>query len=102
MALHRTVIDVSDLPELRRIAGEVRDTQESRILRLGSEEIVIIAPVAPDMRLPGRPKTQADYEAFVSAAGGWKGLVDGEDLKKQIKASRGSNRPPVDLTQLDE
>ena len=43
-------------------------------------------------------KTKADYEAFLSAAGGWKDLVDTEKLKKDIYESRKiSTRPPIEL-----
>ena len=43
-------------------------------------------------------KSQADGEAFLSSAGGWKGLVDTEKLKADIYASRRiSTRPPVEL-----
>ena len=43
-------------------------------------------------------KTQADHEAFLSSAGAWKDLVDTEQLKADIYASRRiSTRPPVEL-----
>ena len=45
-----------------------------------------------------RPKTEADYEAFLASAGGWKDLVDTEKLKADIYESRRiSSRPPVEL-----
>ena len=56
--------------------------------------------VRPAKPSKGRSKSvlrAADYDAFHSAAGGWKGLVDAEALKKEIMASRGSDRPPVNL-----
>jgi hypothetical protein len=42
--------------------------------------------------------TEANYEAFLASAGGWKDLVDTEKLKEDIYASRSiSSRPPVEL-----
>jgi len=54
----------------------------------------------PARRVPAkkkREKTQADYEAFKSAAGGWKD-IDTDKLIADIYVSRRrSNRPPVEL-----
>ena len=45
-----------------------------------------------------RTLSEADYEAFKSAAGGWKDLVDTEKLKRDISESRKiSTRPPIEL-----
>jgi hypothetical protein len=44
-----------------------------------------------------REKTEADYEAFRSAAGGWKD-VDTDKLIEDVYADRRiSDRPPVEL-----
>lgn len=40
---------------------------------------------------------EADRKAALAAAGRWKGLVDGEVLKKQLKDARGSKRSPATL-----
>ena len=97
MAKEQSAIDISHVPELERLAEEVRETGTPRMLRRGNEVIARIVPVAPlranlPARHRARAKTQADMEAFLSAAGSWKGLVDGEQLKKDIKEARGSNR----------
>jgi len=43
-------------------------------------------------------KTKTDYEAFLSAAGSWKGLVDPDKLIEDIYESRRrSSKPPVEL-----
>ncbi|MBI3942654.1 MAG: hypothetical protein HY326_06525 [Chloroflexi bacterium] len=53
-------------------------------------------------KLRRRQKTEADYEAFRSSAGGWKD-VDTDKLIEDIYANRRladrriSNRPPVEL-----
>lgn len=45
-----------------------------------------------------KKRTKADYEAFLSAAGSWKGLVDPEKLITDIYESRRlSSEPPVEL-----
>ena len=59
----------------------------------------VLQPVAPRKaarRRRGKTAT-ARYEAFRSAFGGWKDLVDGEALKEQLAAARGSDRPRVAL-----
>lgn len=92
----RNMIDVAALPELRRIAEEVRDTRESIVLGNDGEELALVVPLAPQAEPRTRPLSQADYDAVMSAAGSWKGLVDDVDeLKAELMAARGSTRPPA-------
>lgn len=91
-------VDISDAPDLLRLAEEVRDTKEPRLLRRDTEDIAVIMPVKPiTTRRSKRTLTPADYEAFRSAAGGWS-EVDTDKLITDIYADRAiSDRPPVDL-----
>ncbi len=38
--------------------------------------------------IPDRPKAERMISALRASAGGWKGLVDGEELKRNIYADR--------------
>ena len=88
-------IDVSRLPDVLRIAEEVRDSREPRLLKRDGEDLAVIVPAGKVRTRRG--KTRADYEAFRSAAGGWKD-VDTDKLIADIYADRRiSNRPPVVL-----
>lgn len=95
---HPTAIDISNMPELVRIAEEVDATKTPRELKRENKTVAVIMPVAiKDRTKKGRVKTKADYEAFKSAAGGWKD-IDTDKLIANIYASRRrSNRPPVKL-----
>ena len=98
MAQTTDAIDVTDLPDLRRLAEEVRESREPRVLRVGSEELAVLMPLPAARRPPKRVLTQADVDTVMSAAGSWKGLIEDVDkLKAELKAARGSNRPPVEL-----
>ena len=44
MARELKSIDVSDQPELRRVAEEVYATQEARVLRSNNEDLAILRP----------------------------------------------------------
>jgi hypothetical protein len=95
-------IDIDDHPELLSLAREVQETGEPRELRAEGEAVALVVPIVgreePTRSYPWREKTEADYEAFRSAAGGWKGLVDVEKFKRDNAESRRiSTRPPVDL-----
>ena len=92
-------IDISNVPELLRIAEEVRITNQPRILRRDSEDLAVLMPVTPSLqRRVKREITEADYEAFLAAAGSWKGLVDADKLIADIYESRRiSSRPPAEL-----
>lgn len=99
MAKEMRSIDISSVPDLVRIAEEVRTTGRPRILRRNGEDMAMVVPIAPGhKRKVRRTRTKADYDAFLSAAGGWKGLVDAEKLLADIYESRAiSTKPPIEL-----
>jgi len=98
MARAHKSMDVRDIPELIRLAREVHESGEFRILREGDKELAMILPMEPPVSYPWRDKTEEDYEAFRSSAGGWKGIVDVEQILKDNEESRRiSTRPPVEL-----
>jgi hypothetical protein len=80
---HPTPIDITTMPDLARIVEEVDATKKPRELKRENKTVDVIAPAKKK-----RGKTNADYNAFLSAAGGWKDLVDTEQLKKDIYESR--------------
>lgn len=89
-------VDISHVPELLRIAEEVRASGEPRVLRRRGEDLAILTPPKP-RRKPTRARTSKDLDAFRSAAGGWKD-VDTDRLLADIHADRRvSDRPPVEL-----
>jgi len=90
-------IDITHIPELLRLAEEVQKSNQLTVLIKDGEEVLEVRPAKPSKRRSKAALRAADYEAFRSAAGGWKGLVDTEALMKDIMASRGSDRPPVNL-----
>lgn len=98
MAREPRSIDISHIPELLRIVEEMRESNEPRLLRRESEDLAILSPTKTARRPRGGPvKWKADYEAFRSAAGGWKD-VDTDKLIADIYADRAlGDRPPVEL-----
>jgi hypothetical protein len=99
MAMSRTTeaIDVTDTPEIRRIAEEVRASREPVVLRTGEEDLALVIPVESAGDGYRRPITEEDDTASRSAFGGWRGIVDAEQLKRDIAESRGSDRPVPEL-----
>lgn len=96
-------IDISNNPDLMRLAEEVRESKEPRMLVSDHEAVAILLPADAALKKKKRErrgpkgKTKADYEAFRAAAGGWKD-VDTDTLIKNIyEDRRRSNRPPVEL-----
>jgi hypothetical protein len=94
MAKEPKRIDISSIPELLSIAHEVQRTNEPRLLRQDNEDVAILMPIkTTPKRRSGAAKTKEDYEAFKSAAGGWKD-IDTDQLIADIYADRRiSNRP---------
>ena len=98
MAKELAPIDVTNAPDLLRLAEEVRRTGRPRLIRREDEDLAVLTPVAaPAKRRSTRGKTEADREAFLSSAGGWRGLVDVDQFLKDIEESRRLTRPPVEL-----
>ena len=47
MAKELRAIDITQLPDVLRIAEEVRSTQQPRVLRRNSEDLAVVMPIAP-------------------------------------------------------
>jgi hypothetical protein len=99
MARELLAVDVTDLPELRRLAEEVSRTGQPRLLRRDGENLAVLSPVTPTTRRRRRrARTEADRKAFLSSAGGWQGNVDVDAfLKDNAESRRRSSRTPVEL-----
>lgn len=97
MAEEHKPIDISGIPELLRIVEEVRLSRRPRVLRRDREDVAVVVPMPAKSRRTRRAPTPEDRAATLAAAGGWKDLVDANELKEQLAAARGSNRPPASL-----
>jgi len=91
-------VDIGGFPELIHLAEEVRDSNEPRVLRCGNEDIAKLVPLragAPGRR--PRPKTAADYDAFLSSAGSWADVDVDAFLKANQESRDRSSKPAVEL-----
>jgi hypothetical protein len=95
MARTATVIDITNVPELRRLVEAARATGTVNVLRFDDQDVAILTPIQPQEPRDQSAVDDASAAAFRSAAGGWRGLVDGDQLKRDLKAARGSDRPAV-------
>lgn len=95
MVAELAVLDIERSPEVRRIAELVRTSGEPILLRAGHTDIAILTPVAARNRRGRRVRTAEEQATALSAFGGWVGNVDGERLKEDVLAARGSDRPSV-------
>lgn len=98
MAKELKRIDISSIPELLRIVEEVRRANEPRLLRRDSEDVAIVMPVkATSKHRRVVTKTEADYEAFRSAAGSWADVDTDKFIRDIYESRRRSSGPPVEL-----
>jgi len=100
VASERETIDISNNPELLRLVETMRERNTSAVLTNGAEDLAVVTPVGEDKpkKRSKRVKTRADHDAFVQAAGSWKGLIDAEEFKTYIRERRTTaNRPSVKL-----
>ena len=92
----KRAVNISNMPDLLALAEEVRRTNEPRLLKRDDEDLAILVPLEPAGRR--RPKAaRRDYEAFCSAAGGWKNLDTDELVAKIYEDRHAMERPPVEL-----
>ena len=80
-------VEVSNIPELLRLAEEVKESQEPRILRRDGEDLAILTPIKPTKRrLPrGKPFTKDDPLWNLAGAGA-SGLGDVSENKYKYLA----------------
>lgn len=99
MASEREMIDISNNPDLLRIVEAMRQRNTSAVLTNGTESVAVVTPIGEaTKRRSKRVRTQADHDAFVSAAGSWKGIIDADTFKAYIRERRKiANRPSVTL-----
>ena len=91
-------VDISTMPELARLADEVARTGTRLVLRRGTEELAVLVPARSRRRNScSAPLTDEQRRALLSSIGSWRGLIDAEQFKREIKEARSSNRPPVEL-----
>src|SRR5438876_9119829 len=96
MTQSATAIDISNMPELARIAEEVEATKTPRELKRENKTVAVIMPAPKATAKKKRGKTEADYEAF-KAAGSWKDVDTDKLLKDIYAARRGTNNQGQDI-----
>ena len=68
MAKELTPIDVTNTPELLRLAEEVRASGEPRVLRRDSEDMAVVVPISPRPKRRTRSRIQAPTGQSVAEA----------------------------------
>ncbi|HEY7032348.1 MAG TPA: hypothetical protein VH482_13500 [Thermomicrobiales bacterium] len=99
MSAERRVIDVDESPDLIRLVDEIHSTQTPTVLRRKGQDVAVVAPMTSST-LGRRRRTDPDRlrEALRATAGGWRGLVDTDQLIKDIYDDRNlPERPLPDL-----
>ena len=94
---HPTPIDITNMPDLVKIAEEVEATKTPRELKRENKTVAVIMPAKKAPPRKKREKTKADYEAFLSAAGGWKDIDTDKLIAEIYESRRRRNRPAVKL-----
>lgn len=97
MVAERKYVNLEDHPDLAALVTEANRTRTSIAILENGE---VKATVEPARRSPGEPGKLTDEEiaAFRATSGGWIGLVDTDQLRRDIEESRRlPPKPPVDL-----
>jgi hypothetical protein len=69
-------IDASQLPDLLRIAEEVRRTKEPRLIRRNGQDLAVVSPVSPTNRPTTRATSKDDPLWNIVGIGRSKGPTD--------------------------
>jgi hypothetical protein len=87
MARELKRIDITNVPELLRIAEEVQASQEPRVLRRDSEDLAVVRPIKPSRRRvpPGRATGAKDPLWSIVGIGRSEGPTDiSENVDKYL------------------
>jgi len=95
MAKQPKSIDISDVPDILRLAEEVRRAGEPRVLRRDGEDLAMVVPMPRPRKTRLKKPTAADYAAFRSAVGSWAD-IDTDTLIEDIYRARGEGTRPID------
>jgi len=95
MAEQPKSIDISDVPDILRLAEEVRRAGEPRVLRRDGEDLAMVVPMPRPTKTRLKKPTGADYAAFRGAAGSWAD-IDTDTLIEDIYRARGEGTRPID------
>jgi hypothetical protein len=71
------------------------------VLQVGGEEFVLRVVSRRKRRTSAR-RRKADEEAFLSAFGSFKGVLDPDEFMKLVREGRSSSRPPIEFPRADE
>ena len=77
MARQLRIVDVSDQPDVLRMAEEVRATREPRLLRRDGEDLAMLTPVRRPRRPPSRARPLTRDDALFRLIGIAEGSVPG-------------------------
>src|SRR3954447_6689630 len=98
MTREAAYVDLNSEPDLPRLIHEVARNGRRVVLREGDTDLAILSPARPPRRrVPRKRITPADIKASLAAAGSWKGLLDPEELKRQLDRARSDDSAPVTL-----
>lgn len=97
MTEHAKPIDISDSPEVLRLAEEVRRAGEPYVLRRDGEDLAVVVPLPRPRKPRVKKPTKADIEAFRSVAGSWADVDTDKLIEDIYETRRRSNRPPIEL-----
>jgi prevent-host-death family protein len=88
----------ADVPD-EELQDEVARAVTAARRELGDDDrdVAVLSPAQPARRPRGKRPTQADIDAALATFGSWKGHIDAEQFKRDIKAARSDHRPPVKL-----
>lgn len=95
MTDQRKSIDISDAPEILRMAEEIRRAGEPRVLRWNGEDVVMVVPLPRAKKAGIEKPTADDFETFRRAAGSWAD-IDTDTLIKDIYRAREEGTRHVD------
>jgi hypothetical protein len=95
MTRETTYIDLNSGSDLPRLIREAARGSRRVVLRDDDADVAVLAPAKRRRRLPGKRPTQADIDAALATFGSWKGHIDAERFKRDIKAARSDHRPSV-------
>ncbi len=98
MSSSLTPIDISNIPELVRLAEEVNNTKQSRVLTVSQRTLAVLMPVGTAVKQEKKRAKKKAIEDTLALAGSWSDL-DWDDMIRELDRIRHESTPtpPISL-----
>ena len=98
MARELAPVDISTMPDVLRLVDAVQRKRLPQRLQRGAEDVAILVPArAHRRRRQDKKRSSQEAAAVLATSGAWQGLIDPDQLKRELNEAQSDSRGPISL-----